>query len=489
MAWVLLFLYLVATVAVGCGPAWLLLRRTGDVAAEIWLPVAFAMGLGLQGALLMAAVPIVGTMSFWFAGIGVIGVVAWAAVVYTKAQAEERDCLGGFSFISGPDQPSQRGVYWIAFALILLLFAIVYTNAASYPFTSYDGRAIWTYKAKILLHTGTPYSEAFLDDLRPHYHPDYPLLLPSIQYTIFTLLGGVMERPVRFLFSSFFVFQVMFLFGIARRIGGSSLLAMMLALLYCATPFRDDWSERDGGALNSGAVDIPLSFFALAAVGFFLLWWREGHRRFWLLGAIFVGLCLMTKKEGMVILAVITAGNLAQALCGRLQDGQRRLYATGWALAAAAMAVLVALPWLWIGKDMPNFYDEKFGPMIRAETLELVPGRTQVILWFLQREILHFEKWNAYWLVFALMVPVMVVGWFTRRAFFLDVIILSWMAAYLFVYYVTPLQLIFHLDTSISRLLSHILPLVLFRLGLLALEWNPLGPRLYDPCQRRELAA
>ena len=57
-------------------------------------------------------------------------------------------------------------------------------------------------------------------------------------------------------------------------------------------------------------------------------------------------------------------------------------------------------------------------------------------------------------------------SWFRKREFWLDSVIILWIAAYIFTYMMSPLNLIFHLDTSISRLMSHFLPLVLVRLAL-----------------------
>ncbi len=275
---------------------------------------------------------------------------------------------------------------------------------------------------------------------------------------MFDLLGGVKEREVRLLFSTFFVFLIMYIFGISRRLGGGALLAAILALFYCATPFRDDWSERDGGALNSGAVDIPLSFFALISITGFLLWWRERQRWQFLLGVLFGAFCLLTKKEGLVILAVTSFGNGLQALFGAGIENRKKAF--GYAVMASVLMVLVASPGLFLGMKMPNFYDEKFGEMINWEVLSQIHTRVPIVVVTTLQEIINTEKWNYYWIIFITMLVFAIPGWFKHREFYIDAILLAWIGIYFFVYLVSPLNLIFHLNTSTSRLASHFLPLL-----------------------------
>ncbi len=468
---VIVFLYLIAVSAAGMGVALIVFRGAGRVAAEVWLPVSFALGLGLQAMVLLSAMVAFGAGPVWLAGVAGLVALGAGIALQIKGDPARRVDLGGFQmFANPPADGNQRALHFAAFALIAFFVVVVYLNALSYPFTSYDGRAIWSYKAKVMLHEQSILGEAFTDPYRIHYHRDYPVLVPIAMYAIYDLTGGVNERLVRMLFSTFFLMQVLFLYGMLRRIGTGGALAMVGALFYCATPFRDDWSERDGGALNSGAVDIPLSFFAMVSVLGFLLFWRERQRWQYLLGGVFGGLALMTKSEGVVIVAVALAGNMAVALFGRGGAIKRDV---ALAIGGVLLSFAVALPWQIAKSGIPNFYDEDYGAQFRPDILLGAWQRLGVILYTIGKEIVFIEKWNWYWVALIAMVPAAIPAWLGRREFFLDSLLLAWLSIYLFVYMVSPLNLVFHLNTSTSRLASHLLPLVLVRLILFWAARNP----------------
>lgn len=462
--WLLVVLYLLAVMVVGYAGLRVLLRRAEGLAAEIWVPASFGLGLGFQAIVFYISLALFGKVSVLLLVILSALLIAGSAAWLIRFPADQRGDLRGFELLTPPTDPNARSLYFACAGFILLFLGIIYTNAAQYPFTSYDGRAIWSYKAQVLLHDRTVFNEEFQDPLRHHYHREYPILMPFAMFMIYDTIGHVAERQVRFLLSSVFVFSVLFIFGFLRRFGAGPLMAILLAMLYCATPFRDDWSERDGGALNSGAVDIPLSLFAMIAIGSFMMFWKERQRWQWVLGAVFVAICLMTKKEGIVILAVISFGNGLQALFGLGISNRKRAFLE--AVGASLLAVAIALPSIYIGSKMPNFYDEKYGEMLTWEVLSQVHTRIPIVVVTAAQEIIFVTKWSWYWIAFIAMLLLAIPGWFTRREFYLDAILLAWVASYFFVYLVSPLNLVFHLNTSISRLASHFLPLVLIRLGL-----------------------
>lgn len=461
--------YFVYTTALGTFAFALAARRTGPLAAEFWLPLGFGIGLGIQGlavmtslALFHAVVP--GTL--WL----LLAALPAAAAAALWKDMGDLGRFGGFQFLRDVPAPA-RGLSWGCVLLIVLLLGALYANAGSYPFTSYDGRTIWTFKTRILLEEQTVYTDAFLHPLRVHYHREYPILVPTVQYILSTALGELNERRIRSLFSTFFLFQVLFFYGVLRRLGGSPVLAVLVALLYCATPFRDDWAERDGGALNSGAVDIPLSFFAMVSITSYLLWFRGGGRWLWGVGVFFGAMCLLTKSEGIVILAVTTGANVLQLLLG---GGDRTREKVAMTLAAPLATALVALPWLVLSRDMPIVYDEDYAAQLRWEVLSRAPERLPLIVSDFWDEIVNLQKWNAFWLAGLATVVAAVPTWHRRRDFYLDAVIVAWLAAYVFVYMVSPLNLIYHLNTSISRLMSHILPVVLLRVALFWADRSPL---------------
>ncbi len=468
LGWTILFLYFAAVLLVGFGILQFIMRRAEPMRAELWLPISFGLGLGAQCLVYLLFLFIFGRIYLLPAALFLLFIAAAGLWYGGKGIPEE---FPGFEFIQTPGLKKFRGVYWIIICLGIFFLALLYTNAASYPFTSYDGRAIWSYKATILLHEHTIFNDAFLDPYRIHYHRNYPLLVPFAEYSIYSLFGEVAERKVRFLFSTFFLFQVLFFYGILRRFGGGKFLSVLIPLLYCATPFRDDWYEVDGGALNSGAVDIPLSFLAMVAATMNLLWWRERRRWQWIIAVVFSGLCLMTKQEGIVIVAALFGANVLYALFGHVKNHLRSLAVPALILAAS---ILLALPWFLIQRQLPNFYDEDYASQFNIAFMSQIHQRIPMITDKAVTEIFFIRKWNAYWIAYAVMLFLAIPGWFKRRDFWLDSVIILWAGAYFFTYMMSPLNLVFHLNTSTSRLMSHFLPLVLVRLALFFHEHNQL---------------
>lgn len=470
MVWFLTALHIVAVAIVGFAVLRLVLRCSDGkpLAMELWLSLSFALGLGFNALAILGSIAVFGATQWWF----VLGAAA-AAAAASFLRGAPLETFGPSQLAEDLRAPMQRALVGVCAALIALLLAFLYENAASLPFTGYDGRATWNFKAKILLHEDTVRGEIFHDPHRVHYHREYPLLIPSALYALYELHGDVQERAARVFFSSIFLFQLLFLFGALRRSGAGPALAAMVTLFYAATPFRSDWSERDGGALNSGSVDIPLSFFALAACVLWLWWWRERARWQWLLAAAFGAFGLMTKNEGLIVLAATVVAMAAAAITQPRGERMRPLLL---GLAGIAAAVALAAPSLWLARFQPLTYDEKYSlALINADMLRHAPERIRMIAHVIAWDIAKLDKWGFTWFVILGALPLMVWGWRGRRGdCFLDVLLFAWAGAYLFVYVVTPMNLNFHLNTSMSRLLSHFLPLVLFRIGLWIADRNPL---------------
>ena len=446
-------------------------RRAGGIPAEWWLPVSFAMGLGIQTLIYSLFLLVLGRV--YFPATAAL-MVALAIGGLTWRSREIAADFQGAEIMAAPQDRSQWGIYWLLLIFLAYMHSLLFANALTYPFTSYDGRAIWNLKAAILFHEQTVFTDAYTDPYRVHYHRNYPHLIPFAWYSLYSTLGEVNERQARFFLSLFFLFQSLFFYGMLRKFAINKVVAVLVPLLFSALAFRDDWSEVDGTALNSGSVDIPLSFFAMVAVSANLLWWREGQRWQWLLAGIFGGLCLLIKAEGIIIVAAMLGANLLYCMVGPHTKWKSGLGITGRVFLGS---VLVALLWMLVQRQLPNLYDEEYGKQLRWSVLSKSPERLPPILGRLWQEITTLDKWNFFWLAYLLVLMASVRDWFRRRSFWLDSVLLLWAAAYLFTYLVSPLNLAFHLETSMARLLSHMLPLVLLKLCLfsqrmLSSEWE-----------------
>jgi hypothetical protein len=216
--------------------------------------------------------------------------------------------------------------------------------------------------------------------------------------------------------------------------------------------------------MNSGDADTTLAFMATLSAVMYYVWWKERRRWQWLLAAVFGAFCIMAKKEGLIFFMAASTANVAMALCGE-KGIRRRLL--GVCFAAAGATLLIAMPWFLTAARLPSFYTEDYTKSLNRETLGAVHQRGPAIAWYIKREFLNFTKWNIIWIAYILVLPVAIASWFRKRDFFIDLVLILWLMAYVFVFFVTPLNLMFHLETALARLLLQLMPLVVIRIGLL----------------------
>jgi hypothetical protein len=128
-------------------------------------------------------------------------------------------------------------------------------------------------------------------------------------------------------------------FGLLRRLGQHQWVAVLfgslLLLGFIAGP---------SGFSIPGYADLPLAAYFLVGGGYLYIWCREREPGALIVSALALGLGVMTKNEGTTFLLIAVA--LAAGF-GWLQG--RRPQDLFWPAAAyGALAVLVALPWLYL---------------------------------------------------------------------------------------------------------------------------------------------
>jgi hypothetical protein len=461
----LTILYLETLLLLGFCTLRLVADREKVLHAEYWLPVSFALGVGVQGCIYLASVLLIGKMIVPV----LLGVLVLLAVIPLVAPGRfaALSRFAGFDFLRGPSDPALRAPYWAMVTLIVLFCSVMFFNALSYPMASYDGRAIWNFKGKALFYDRTPFSEVFLDGYRSHYHPDYPILIPVAQFGLYAFLGRVDDDLVRFFFSALMLFFLFFIYDRLREPCGR-MTALFFTLIFAGMPFREFWVVLDAGGINSGEADFPLSVFATIAATSYLLWWRTRRTTELILGAVFTGFCLMTKKEGLVIFCVMLGANGIQWLVGA---GQERAGRFKGLVIANVLTLLVALPWFLVGSGLKNIYDEDYFASFSWEKFATSYQRIPLIFHVFWNDITEIDKWNFLWVIY---LPLLFIGmpwWLGNRGRFFPSMIMLWMLAYVVVYCLSPLNLVFHLNTSLRRLLAHMIPLVLIQIAL-AFAWS-----------------
>jgi len=317
--------YLIGTGAVGC-----------------WVLFCFATGLGVNLLTVLLSLPL-------------------AALIYLVARRRSRRIAPPVES-RAPDPPKMDLLDWGATLVTTCLLVFLVVRAVSLPMQRYDDRYQWAHKAHIMLHESSVWGEGFQDPHSLHFHPKYPLLVPSVEAVVFTYTGGFNDQYPKVLFPLFLgallviVSQGLAALGRTRGRG----LAVLAFLMF---PFYWGYGiVRDGAAAFTAYADIPLSVFLTAAMIYFLRGWITKSPRLCWLSALLLLFTALTKSEGMVHVAVFIV--LAAGLL-RIEEGWNR-FALATLAGFAIAAGLVVLHYFFVTYPtqtgiLPDNYPELLG--------------------------------------------------------------------------------------------------------------------------------
>jgi Tetratricopeptide repeat len=358
----------------------------------------------------------------WFVTVDVVCASIFAAIRLRRRHAE----------------PPRTATNWIAIALlaaILIPSGIrVVQMAWANPNGQWDAWAIWNKHAKFLAA-----SDNWRDAASPLLgatHPEYPMLLPSVVARVWLISGdtaSVVPLATGLLFFSsllgLFVSALAILRGtVAAALGGMILLSLQSLLYWAASQYAD----------------VPLACLMTAALA--LIFIGSPNALVW--AGFCAGMAAWTKQEG---------GPFAGALILAFLLWQPRRW---WRLLAGAAPLLLLAGWfnLWIAPP------GTFTPRPFAAELSLLsdPNRYAII----GRAVVdHLPGYPL--ILVALLAMTLRVESDRRQAaavWTAATALVLMLASYLAAYLVTPLDLNWHIATSMDRLIVQIWPVMLLTL-------------------------
>ena len=399
--------------------------------------------------------------------------------------------------------PARAAAAVAAAAAWVLLAALLFPDLALLvhrtPVVENDARSIWMFHGKALYVAGGVDASFFTDPMYAWSSPDYPLLVPAQAAWSSLLLGRWSDVGCR----AFLWFQ----FAAWLRLGYLTLRARTwprwLALAVTCALAVQGWSliGVPGYAFVSGQADyhyaVPLLLALLlvtgpAAPG------REGGGDARALAVLMLAYAANTKNEAVVYVALFAAAWAAasvvvHARCGggRAVAGAARGARRDWLLAAA----LGLVPWAaWAGWKGAQGLASNLRVAERATSpdlvRELLATRLPNVLRMLGEDV-QFRDTGRLALGLAALAAASAVahrlgrrGLGVRRA---EAIVagawLTVMALVVVVYVLTPHDYVFHMQTSVTRLLylPHLLVFAACVLRLDALRTSrPCAPRAAD---------
>ena len=393
----------------------------------------------------------------WF----VVLLLAISLVVLLRRRSAQRP---------NPPARSHRGSFWVLAVLVWVTAGLALALAGDWhieaPGGGWDAMAIWNRNARTLYRASGDWP-ALLS--RPSLgHPEYPLLQPAAISAQWTLAGsewGEIPRNLALIFLGSL--------GLLSYVSAARFVpprvALVAAAVVLATPHVSEIARRQNA-------DVPLAYLLLgASTGLASLFHPQASRRLppWMPG-FFLGLLPWQKSEGKLLALVLSVAFVAVLVASDRLRG-RRLSVVRGVLAGASLpvAAVLAFTWGWAPPD-PLFRD----PSVFFDHLMDFQRWDGAATGFLQEwnPRARWDRWGVFWPVLGLSLLLGARRLASTRcpvALFLTTASLGSLLCYFVVYVATPANQAWHMESSLHRLLLHLVPT--FVCTLCVLMW-PVRP-------------
>jgi 4-amino-4-deoxy-L-arabinose transferase-like glycosyltransferase len=315
-----------------------------------------------------------------------------------------------------------------------------------------DAWAMWNLKARFLYRSEDNWRNAF-SNLLSWSSLDYPLLIPLSIVRIWSYLENE-SAIAQILVAALFTFSTVALLISSLSVTRSRCSGLLAGLVLIGSPYF----------LKTGAyqiADVPLGFYFLSTIVLFSLTERYDFKsRFIILAGAMSGLAAWTKNEGILFVLVVFIVRMIVILSKRGIKAylkELKLFVIG---ILPILTVLLLFK-LKIASKSELFSDQSIHMVLGRLTdfsRYLVIGKSFIVFFY--------DKLTQEWL-FVLLIYFFLFGKTKQhandesiRTSFLSVIFM--MGGYFFIYLVTPLNLQWHIKTSVWRLFLQIWPTIIF---------------------------
>lgn len=339
---------------------------------------------------------------------------------------------------------------------ITIEIAYTFFRALLSPLEAYDAIAIYGLKSKIFYLAGTVPHD-FLNGFRGYVpHIEYPLLIPLAETFFYTFIGSLNDVLVKIIFPLYYLAALAVLYFVCLRFTGRK-TALLFTFLLATIPQFTDF------AVN-GYADIPFAFYCSASIFYLYLWARKKEVSFLVLSFVLSCLATWTKSEGLMFAAV----NILVAVVGMVRAGKFSKPAVIYSSAIFLTVITYLFSLYRITGSLPQS-DFASGPALNAQNLAAGIRKLPAILYAYQIQFFGPKKWNIIWILFIIALLVRFKKALYENILWLTSAILLVFAGYTLIYMNSP-DLSWHLDTTVSRLFIHFLPVVVLWLALMFKE-------------------
>ncbi|MCL4353902.1 hypothetical protein M1349_00330 [Patescibacteria group bacterium] len=250
-------------------------------------------------------------------------------------------------------------------------------GAFFYPLASIDAVSIWLLKAKAfyLWHGNLPL-DILKDSVYLNSHPQYPILVPFIYFSLYFLFGGINEQIIAFINPIFYVLVLLVAYKVFRKLNFNQIQSLLFTYIYSMfSPLL-----AQGGRKHSGDVDIFIVFLNWTAILLTLNFIKTKSNKILGLIVFLIMIASQVKGEGIFLATLLFFLPIKRNL----------------KLFLITISFIPFLVWRLIvfNYGIPNdFY-------FLVPSVSEIFNRSFNIFYYTLREMLKINNWYVFWPVF-----------------------------------------------------------------------------------------
>jgi hypothetical protein len=337
-----------------------------------WIDLLGAVGLayllGTSSVTTLLTIELVAGIPFWFVTVVLTEVtLVGAALAIGLLLKRQRPGL----WPPGWARPrlSLWSAVWIA--AILVYFEALFRSARLEGLSEWDAWRCWTIRAKAIFYFHGLDPDVFSSPLCPGYPPGFSTLEASSFHAMGSVDVVTMHLQYWFLALGFTGAVAGLL---APRVRPLVLLPFLLLALVMPS-----FTDR----VTDGRADLPLAYFA-AAGSLLVALWIVDHEGWQLpTASVLFASALLTKREGLLLLAVVWAGAI-------VATWHERRFAWPRLTASALGAIVLSFPWrVWLELEAIRSGAPPGGYLSLMDHLDRFPAS----LWLVLRTMFQYDFW------------------------------------------------------------------------------------------------
>jgi hypothetical protein len=352
--------------------------------------------------------------------------------------------------------------------VIMVAIAFAFFYSLSKPLDTHDALYHWGYKAKVLYFERTIKSSSFTDFsgsiVRIQTHPDYPLLVPFLEFHISVSIGKYDDRLIKALFPFSFLLLILLYWRFNRKFFSldfsllSTIFIISIPLIYYQEQIRSILPDYQNVILGGNA-DLPLALFYTASSFYLFQWIKNRHFGDILMAALFSSFGCFTKNEGLML---ISSSWLALIIITIFCFKKNRNKGLMGAAIFLTLSFVLILSWIIYQSGLPHIA-ENYPQQMRISIIMRNLSRLPEILFYLVKEFGRVLLWGSIWILFFTTLILTRKEKMDTGIKFLSLAILINTLLIIGIYIITPWELenILRLRVT-SRLLLQMAPVVIF---------------------------